>query len=1221
MNAKKDAPSTAQERAIEARERHLLVSASAGSGKTYTLVERIVRNIVEGVYGIDELLVVTFTGAAAAEMRERIEKKLTEAMGAHPELSRQIVLLAGASISTFHSFCQRLIRDNVAALDVSPKFRLISGAEWELLRYRVVERLFEEKYEARDAGFLDFVGKYGSDRDDENLYDMTLRLAEFAQSRPDPAAWLESLENRFALAEGTSFEDTIWYPELRLHIGRTLSACADAARYLTAHAEKCGLGFYADALRSDGDKVERLYRAFGSERWEPLAKAFKEVFSESPVFDKLNTPRGLKMNQAEKSFLDKARNKEIKDPIKRLFDAYFSADAATMLDDVRAAGAEAAELCRLASDFLRAFREEKRKKETLDFNDLEHLTLELLSNEEMASSLRARYKEIMVDEYQDTNGVQEAILDRITNGRNLFMVGDVKQSIYRFRLADPTLFTQKQETKDGTVECLELGENYRSRPEILTAVNFFFAQLMRKPEVELDYDAKAKLTPKADYPETEGVTFAGAPVELLLVEKRTGGEEKDHDAEEGEESLEGFAAEAEVIARRLRELKESGVEVYDKDERAYHPVRWRDMAILLRAKKGGKPQKILEALRAHDIPAYAEADAGYFAETEVRLMLSLLTVIDNAHQDIPLAAVLRSAVVGMTAEELAALRTDAPSGDSDFYDALVFAAKDGKNAKAGDFLKRLARWRSLSRRIGVPELLWRLYRETGYYDYAGAQPGGLVRQANLRMLADRAADYEKTNFRGLFRFLQFVRRMKERGTDLSVARTLGENEDVVRVMTVHKSKGLEYPVVVLAGLASGFNFKDASADFLIHKELGLGLYRTETKGTLTWRYPTIARRAVAERIKREAQAEEMRVLYVALTRAREKLILTGTVPSLAMSASMWCRNASRRETKLPGHAVLGAGSWLNWIGMAMVRSDAGAELREAAGFDEPVGMEYDAEVFGTPRFDVRVLSAPSVGAETESGDDREWMKLVREKKPLPVPEVPEHQRALSWRYDFPTDIPAKMTVTEIKRRFSEPEDELPLIRGIVPPPDDLARDFPPPAFLAEAARRDGAAFGTLMHAVLQRLRLDGALDEADIGAQLDALVRDGQMDEEERRAVRDEALARFFASPLGRRMRAARRVWREQPFSLLLPAAEIGLDAPEEDEVFVQGVIDVFFEEEDGGFVLLDYKTDRHTTPEFIRGRYRRQLELYARAIRSILGKKVDEIYIYRLADGDAVKV
>lgn len=1219
MGKDMSAPSAGQLRAMTESGRNLLVSAAAGSGKTFTLVERIVQNIVKGNYRVDELLVVTFTNAAAAEMRERIEKKLMDEVESHPEIARQLVLLPNASISTMHAFCQRLIRENFTVIDVDPKFRLLNEQERELMRQRVVRELFEKKYESQDENFLRFVRHYGSERDDEKLYGMVLRLYDFAESQPKPETWLSHEAERISNLKSGSMENAVWYPGLMQYIRRALLACHDAAAYFSEQADCDGISTYADVFADDGVLIDGLLRAAATEKWETMRQAFLSM----PSFSPLNKPPKMEIAKETISFYSGGRKNQIKDPVEGLRDTYFSETEASLQEDVRSAGKEAAVLCRLAVDFMHDFQAAKRKKAALDFNDLEHYALAILDNELVCNALKRRYREIMVDEYQDTNGVQEAILGKITNGSNLFMVGDVKQSIYRFRLADPTLFMDKQNDYRAHEEngiCVELSENYRSRREVLSAINFLFSQLMIFPETEIPYDERAALYPKADYPDAEGAaTFSGASVELLLVGRH---EEADEDETE---DVRGFEAEAVLIARRIRDLKDSGVSVYDKEEHIYRPLRWRDIAVLLRAVKG-KAQALCEKLRAADIPAYAEVDAGYFEEKEVGLTLALLAVIDNAHQDIPLAAVLHSMIGGMNADELAAIRAKAEE-ETDFYTALCKEAEENKEGKAAKFLERLGRWRKLSRRVGVPELLWRLYRETNYYDYVGAQPGGLVRQANLRMLVDRAADYEKTNFRGLFRFLKFIRQMKERDTDLSVARTLGEKEDVVRVMTVHKSKGIEFPVVILADLSKKFNLQDAQSNLLIHKKMGIEMYCAQTEGTLAWQYPTVAWRMMKETICNEAVAEELRVLYVALTRAREKLILVGRAKNdISKDAKKWCRYVARRDITLPGHAVLGAKCWLDWIGMAMARSEAGEILRNLGDVSETGFMDYPAS-FGTPHFDIQILSAPSSPQNISEEPSDEWKDCIKNARPVPIEKDELLLSMLSWEYGPCANIPAKMTVTEAKRRTEEREDEELSMREELPKAvgsfeEVVQRDFPPPVFLRpEEIQKGGVAFGTLMHEVMQNLRLDGPLSEKDIEKQLDLLLEEGKLTEEERRAVHVPSIAKFFASSLGLRMLHAKRRWREQPFSLLLPAVEWDENALDGDEIFLQGTIDVFFEDAEGRLVLLDYKTDRNTTTEQIRKRYRMQMNLYARAIKAITGREVDETYIYRLVDGDAIAV
>lgn len=1209
MSDRKPTPSAEQTRAIKERGINLLVSAAAGSGKTYTLVERIIENIITGTYDIDQVLVVTFTNAAAAEMRERIEKRLTAKIEEDPGLERQLALLPSASISTIHVFCLSLIRQHFAALDIDPGFRVGSEQEMTLLRQRVVEDLFEACYEAGDEAFLRFAAQYGSDRDDEKLHGMILRLYDFARSQPNPEAWLEKQPKVFEGAAGRALEDLPWYQEIQEEISRILLQAAQGAARLLRQVEAAGVEELLPAIASDAEQIALLQTFLAKGDWAALGAAVRTVAYQ-------RQPRAQDVDKAFKEFVSAYRKKEIKDRLAYLKDTYFSEEEETLLADLEDCHAPAAVMCRLAAEFGARFWQEKRKKRLVDFDDLEHLALRLLERADVAQELRDRYREVMIDEYQDVNGVQEAILARVTNGRNLFAVGDVKQSIYRFRLADPGLFQEKHRSygaeENGDSAAIDMKENYRSRPEVLAAVNYLFAQVMVAPELELTYDENAALYAKADYP-AHPASFAGEAAELCLLETAALPLPMEEDEESDgadEEALTGFSREAAFIAEKVRALHDAGRQVYDKDEQCYRPLRWRDIAVLLRSAKG-KAQPLVEAFRAADVPAYAAIDGGYFAEVEVGIVLALLSIIDNAHQDIPLAAVLRSPIVGMKAEELAQIRADAPEGD--FFTAVA----SSESEKAADFLARLCRWRTLSRRVGVPELIWQLYRETGYYDYVGAQPGGLVRQANLRMLSDRAAEYEKTNFRGLFRFLQFIRQMRDRDTDLAAARTLGEQEDVVRVMTVHKSKGLEFPVVILADLGKAFNMQDIRSELLIHRTLGLGLFKSESDGVIAWRYPTLARQAVASRLKREGKAEELRALYVAMTRAREKLILVGSVPSLPKRAMKWCRPLATPTTAISGADALEAKSWLDWVAMAVARHlEGGAEIREAAGEYDAPAIPYDGERFGVPRWQVQIVLPETMASPSEKKPEGEFLAYLRRREAFPVMAFDERVARLSWTYPYPTGIPAKITVTEWKRRQSEVEED----RLFPPAFRDEAADFLPPAFLREEEKKlSGAAYGTLMHDVLQRLDFSRARELADVRAQIEAMRTAGHLTADEAKAVRVEALTAFLASPLGQRARQAKICWKEQAFGLLLSAREVAPEAAEEDEVYVQGVIDLFFEERDGGIVLLDYKTDRGTTPDLIRRRYQAQMALYARAIQRILGKEPKKVYIYRLFDGDAV--
>ena len=1278
-----------QKKAIEARHRNILVAAAAGSGKTRVLVDRIIAQLLARECSVDEMLVVTFTNAAATEMRERIDKALqqklleTDDRATAEWLERQIVLLSGASICTFHAFCQKVIRQNIDAIDVDPQFRLASDQEMVLMRRDVLEELLETSYKmpededgkARWQDFLEFVDDYGDDHGDEAVYNAVLKLYSFCQSQPFPKAWLRQQKERYE-AESADFWQTPWTDTIVSAVGREIERSVRAYEEVCAlvrtggrseEAEAALLAAwqpYAEYLQGCIEKLEEVqsaYRAALAEKkaggWDNFcaaARQWKQPVLRGKKYDALRTA----FPEVRKSF------EKNRDEAKKIFtdarDRYMAQTEEDVLGDIRACSATVRRYADLTAAFIDALQAAKKERNVLDFNDLEHFALDVLCRDpaalagveeadfrgekgrtlrtDAAEDLREKYAVIMVDEYQDTNGVQEAILNLIARDDNCFTVGDVKQSIYRFRLADPYLFQAKYDAypekpgPDDMEQLITMKQNFRSRAEVLAPINFIFDQVMTREAMEIEYDEKSRLYPGASYPEVE--QSLKGPMELDLILRG----EPDHgiaglgqaavpEAEDdaGGEELEGFELEAQHIADRIAGLMEAGCRVFDKDAGGYRPLAYRDIAVLLRAVKG-KANTLLELLRKNSIPAYADVDGGYFEANEVRLVLALLKTIDNARQEIPLAAVLVSPIGGFTMEELARLRMSVP--DEDLFGALLRShspetpLEEGLADRAADFCAALNRWRSYAVSHSVPELIWKLYRETGYYDYVGGLKGGLLRQANLRMLADRAAEYEKTNYRGLFRFLRFLEDLRKRDTDLSVARTLGASEDVVRIMSIHKSKGLEFPVVIVADIAKGFNQLDARGTFLLHKELGIGPRLVERSTVGRQMYDTLPYQAIGARIVAETKAEEMRVLYVAMTRAREKLILTGT-----LAASKWEKQAARyarsldsRELALPDDMIREADSYLDWIAPAVARHTDGAPIREAAGVDW--GEMFD-NVEPAAHFAVNLLSAEAIQPREEQEELDATLQAVREGRMLPAsPERELVEKRLSWHYDAEElpGITAKMTVSEIKQRFAESlrEDE-PAALSVAPAAPPVWRR---PQFLQQKGRLSPAERGTLMHSIMQNLDLHGDLTRAGLRAQVARMEAAGMIATGHEDAVNYASIESFCQSSLGQRMQQAVRVWRELPFSRMIPVGEVNpAYAGSSEKIFVQGVIDVLFEEADGSLVLLDYKTDRDTTPEKIRRHYAKQIELYRQAVESIVGKEVKESILFMLYDGTSLRI
>ncbi len=1238
----------AQEQAITTRGKNLLTAAAAGSGKTAVLVERIIRLVTEENIDVDKLLVVTFTHAAAEEMTERIGAALSAkaALETDPQklarLERQRVLLPSADISTLHSFCLTLLRQNILALPLEPDFRLGLTEELRLIAEDVLDELIAEAYEENRVVFRQLADSLADGaKDDGKLAALIRQIYDFALSRPFPQKWLTAVAASFNVAPGAKLQDTVWYKAMREETEFALTeALADNDEAARA-ADECGLNVYAECIDLHKEAIENaldaLYGDFAALQDSFAAMDFKLKAEKNAAAE------------------DKARVSEPRDRYKKalgaLKDKYFSASEENIMADLRSVYPFVCELIRLTMAFAAKFAAAKREKNLADFADLEHYALKILVEDEerltpsaTALALREKFAQVMVDEYQDTNGVQETILAMIASPEkaNLFVVGDVKQSIYRFRLADPTLFLEKYKTYPTAGEGfarIDLKQNFRSRREVLAAINFLFEQLMNEATMELSYDEAAKLYPGAEYPPPPAGAAGVLRGAELAVIVNDNDKDKDSDEaakeEETGETLAGIEREAQFIADRLNALMAAGTQVFDKATKTYRPLKFRDAVVLMRSVKG-RAEKMLEVFKRNGIPAYASMDAGYFAATEIKLMLALLAIIDNARQDIPLAAVLLSVIGGFSPAELAKIRTAARQNDIADADALadvvgddLFAALKRAAtcqttlpaklvAKVADFLVRLTRWRDLARDLSVPELIAELYRDTGYYDYAGSLAGGTLRQANLRMLIDRAAEYETTNFRSLFRFLRFVERMQNADTDLAVARTLSDSEDVLRIMTIHKSKGLEFPLVFLA--AAGTKFTGESGELILHGELGLGPYALNSEGA--FRYPTFARQATAYRVQAEAKAEELRVLYVALTRAREQLIVVGTGGTKDKFAAM-LRKYARFGTvsdaaegygrELPPFAPAAADSFLAWCVMSIMRGEScGKALRDFAADEAAEAFAADTVPWRT-----QIIPASQIKSRTAKiKDDALLMSVKRGEKLPPSRHKAEVEGLLRAHYDFKgvKNVPAKLSVTELKRRFVEIDDEAANLDNIT-----NAEKLPwkTPQFLRET-RLTGADYGTIMHSVMQHTDLTGDLSPTGIRAQLATMRAKDIFSDEEIRIVNPAKVAAFFASPLGERLLNATEKYRELPFSQRIAAKKFFPEAAEDEKIFVQGVIDLLFADE-SGLVLVDYKTDRDTTPAKVRETYRLQIDLYTAAVESVTGKRVAERYLFMLGDGSIV--
>jgi ATP-dependent helicase/nuclease subunit A len=1266
-----------QWQAIVRRGGNLLVAAAAGSGKTAVLVERIIRRISEGPepIDVDRLLVATFTKAAADEMRERIRTALERRLEAEPHdehLRRQLAYIHRASITTLHSFCLEVVRRHVRLIGLGPAFRIGNEAEMALIRRDVLEAVFEAEYAERDpdSDFWRLVESFGGERSDEPLYQLVDRLYEFSRSHPWPDAWLDEQADRFAGDGGA------WFLSLRRDVRIELMSVKHALdEALRLARSPGGPAPYAETLASEADAVSLAIDAAVHGGWAALHDRIHAV-----EFAKLKPVRG---DAFDKRLQEQARalRDQAKQRFAQLKEELFGRTPEAHLADLQAAAPLMRELVRLVKRFAQAYEEAKRERGAVDFSDLEHYCLRILRAPEStpenvvpsaaALAYREQFEEVLLDEYQDTNQVQEAIVALISRdppAGNRFMVGDVKQSIYRFRLADPGLFlhkyhayisanaaTETEGAKEGIR--IDLARNFRSRREILEGVNWLFRQLMTEAVGEMNYDEAARLIPGAVFPDPPGRRPEDGFVDVLILDKGAaapddapdeggigeGGAAEDGGADQGdalsEEDASTAQLEARMIALQIKRLMggENGLPfmVADKASRGVRPVRYRDIVILLRATRDWSPV-LIEELRLAGIPAYAELSTGYFAAGEVEIMLSLLKIIDNPYQDIPLAAVLRSPIAGVTEEELAAVRA-ADRRAAYFFDAVAAyvrsdAADDALRGKLERFLSRLELWRREARQTPVSDLLWRIYRMTGYYETAGAMPGGTQRQANLRALYDRARQYESTSFRGLFRFLRFIERMREQGGDLGTADALGEQEDVVRILSIHKSKGLEFPVVFVAGLGKSFNLQDLNGAFLMHNELGFGPKRVDE--TLQIRYPTLAHLAIRRRILLETLAEELRVLYVALTRPKEKLILIGTVRDAAKAAAKWAAAASGSDPALPDGILAEARCFLDWIGPALIRHRDADALRALAGLPHAA----KGPMAGEPsRWNIFVGGTDGLAqaAAARAARDETIMQAIRKLEPvhhLHSGMADEIERRLAWEYPYSqaSGIISKTSVSDMKRRIAadeerriEWEEDAAGLDQVAAPgakrPSYGRTLLRRPKFL-EARKLTPAERGTLYHTVMQHLPLDLPADPEAVRSWIERQTAVKRLPVYAAEEVDADSIASFLRSELAARMRNSADVRRELPFSFGLPAARVYPDTDllaAGETILMQGVMDcLFFEPE--GWVLVDYKTDspgpdRSLTP--IKDRYALQIDLYCEAVGRILKKPVKEAYLY-LFDG-----
>jgi len=1303
----------------------LLVAAAAGSGKTAVLVERVMKRITDPLepVDVDNLLVVTFTKAAANEMKARISTALTDALFENKTsaeialLLKQQGLLQQANITTLHSYCLDLLRQYFYKLDLDPAFRVVDEEEAELLRQDVVEEVFIRNYEKNAAGFLRLVEAFGSDRDDYPLMIQVLRIFKFANSQISPENWLRNLSQAYTWEDTEALAQSPWGVIALQAVRDQLAAVMILQeRALEIALSSDGPAQYAETIKKDLEQTKALQQVLGVS-WAESENRFQT--SSFPDLPRSSSKKSSSTDNQQIFLREQAR--KMRDEAKTRLNKIKEEVFIWPLDQQIQSLTEMAELVQTLSDLTIEFGREyygaKNRRNVVDFSDLEHMAIRLLENEgeasEIARGLRNRFAELLVDEYQDINPVQERIIMLLAPQKQeisqLFMVGDVKQSIYRFRMADPGLFTAKynafphwsegltelEESTSAAGLVINLVRNFRSRKEIVEGVNFIFRQIMTVGAGEIEYNDLAALQYGAAYPKLADLPTAEGPIEVHLFASKEIREALRTDSqnlsetETAPEEIEAVRIEARLVAARISRMVETAeFVVYDKKTTDFRPVQYSDIVILMRS-YATKAPVYLEELQSAAIPVYAETNNGYFGTSEIEIILSLLKIIDNPRLDIPLAAVLRSPLAGLNGTELGRIRTMLPqaefyeawalavwaaalnlgeeadiapeirqvlSSHQDSWDKLLLQAQkklapiDSLTRKIVSFWKQLQNWRTFSRHNSLAELIWLIYEETGFLAYVGSLPAGIQRQANLRTLYDRAVRFEAANYRGLFRFLRFIDKFHGQGKDLGNARVLGQNENVVRLLTVHASKGLEFPVVFAVGLGSAFNTRDLASDFLLHKRLGLGMPIIDWENSA--RYPSFLQFAVKQLLAQENLAEELRILYVCLTRAREKLLLYGNVSRLDDTLIKWQRSVTESNIALPDGQLRTAKCFLDWIGPALARHPAAlfGQPRASKGIMLPESnsrwqvfihqdlLTESRQVSDLARSETgeeiveKFRLAGAIPAEADSqaapapAEDN-----CREKENQTEPAEPddwyrEVDARLSWQYAYPLDVRqrAKLSVSAIKKHFGWAVSGDEVNELILPdyPREDF--HFLKPRFLQTAAHLSPAESGTAMHTLLQHLPFavwGPVWDDAGTAEQqqmikklLSELVGKEILSSGQAENIPTVQIISFLNSELGQKLLRSpgQNLLREVPFTYNLRQLDSKTD------LLIQGVIDALLIKGSTAD-LIDYKTDflapNQSNPEdLLKERYAMQMALYVQAVEHLLKLNVDNCLIYSFA-------
>lgn len=1224
-----------QQKVISLRNRNILVSAAAGSGKTAVLVERIITMISDkdNPIDIDKLLVVTFTNAAAAEMSERISAALEKKIEQEPEnmfLRRQVTLVRNAHICTFHSFCQSVIRNHFNEIGIDPSFRIGDETELTLMKNDVMDALFEKHYELyaekkenaakhqeilteKEQAFVKLIESYSDNKTDEGLRNMVLELYQFSMSYPWPETWLDKNKEAFQLESLEQMEQSEWMGFLLEYLLQIVGDVKEENRNaLEICAKPDGPDMYQDALLDDMEYIEQIaacktYREFSEalcgHKWARLSS------KKSDVVD------------VEKRNLVKSMREQIKKSLDDVKKQFFFQSAEQMLLDMQALALPMETLMELTKEFKLEYQKAKEEKRVVDFNDLEHYALAILLDENtrkptsVADSYREEFAEILVDEYQDSNEVQETILGSICkrepDAPNLFMVGDVKQSIYKFRMARPELFMGKYDSYsllDSLYQRIDLHKNFRSRSIVLDSVNEIFKIIMKRSLGKVEYDDSAALY-LGNESFLEGERTA-KETELLLVELDGDTDQEENTKEE--EEISKIEWEARMVQMRIKELvdPDNGLQVIDKKTNALRPCGYGDIAILLRTMSGWS-DTYLEVLKDAGIPVYTDTRCGYFSTYEIRTILQFLKVLDNPRQDIPLAAVMRSMLGAFTGEEMAMMRNRYP--DMDLIDTVecysglhelcqvsetetVSKTEQELSKKADDFLQTISSFRKRVAYTSIHQLLEQIYEETNFYDYVSVMPNGAQRRDNLDMLVQKAIDMEATNMNTLFHFNRYIEKIHKYEVDFGEAIDSETAENAVHIMSIHKSKGLEFPVVIVGGMAKSFNQQDARGKIVLHLDAGVGPdvvdveHRTKT--------PSLIKRVIAKQSTLENLGEELRVLYVALTRAKEKLIMAGSF-SKQEDLDGW--HLTKKDMSY--FQKSSASSYLDWVA--------------------PVVLDSESDNFSFRVYNLQQLVSDEVMEQVKSVVKKEELLSWNREKVYDhvFLEQLKERKEFSYAYEHEKEIKSKLSVSELKQAAAELQEVEELGQPLYA--ENVSEEVPLPAFLQEEVIIQGAGRGTIYHKVFEKLILSNIETEQDVWKEMDRMQERRFLTDKEVAIVNRKDIYGFVASSVGQRMKVAEQkklLYKERPFVIGLPARTVNAKWDSDEMILVQGIIDAYFEEE-GQLVLLDYKTDRVDDGNKLVKKYKEQLVYYKKALEQMTGKKVKETILYSVTLGEEWKV